>query len=464
MGFEELPIRAALRTNLTRLGYRQPRPIQAQAIAPAVSGRDIIGLAPTGAGKTAAYVLAAAEQILAARGPKPKRSTKRGRKTHRHAPKRTLAALILCPTRELAQQVAAESTELTVKTGLRTVCVYGKVGMTPQAEEIAAGVDILVGTPGRVRELIDAGHLSLADVRHVVIDEADRMLDMGFLPQVRNALAHIEGEHQSLLFTATLPPGIEQLIDEHFRKPVRIEVAPHTTVVDHVEQRLISVRHRDKVPLLLHLLDNSKRKKGVLIFCATRRRVGWVGAALARHGIKVGMIHGDRTQAQRQRALDGFSKGELAVVVATDVAARGLHIPTVRTVINYDVPGQAEEYVHRVGRAGHGGGFGESFTFLDRTDHAAWESIVEVVDLLLPMEEIAGFEPPVERDGPHGAREDGDRHSKSGRGGGRGGGRIFGRHSAKRGTPGRGRSAKNRPLRKGDKPGKGVKRPPKRRE
>ena len=448
MGFEELPLNATLQVNLTRLGYRHPRPIQAQAIGSAIDGRDIIGLAPTGAGKTAAYALAVAQQLIAERGPKPKRRKHRKQRAPRPAPSRAPSALILCPTRELAQQVAAETVELIRRTGLKTVCVFGKVGVTAQAQEIAAGVDILVGTTGRVRELIDADHVSLAAVRHVVIDEADRMLDMGFLPQVRGVLATIENEHQSLLFTATLPPGIEQLIDEQFKKPVRIEVAPHTTVVEHVDQHLIAVRHRDKVPLLLHLLDQPKRSKGVLVFCATRRRVGWVGAALARHGISVGMIHGDRTQAQRQRALDGFMKGELSVVVATDVAARGLHIPTVRTVINYDVPGQAEEYVHRVGRAGHGGGFGESFTFLDRTDHSAWDSIVEVVDLLLPVEEIAGFEPPSEDDLARGDRRDdadrSDRRSK----GGRGGGRVFRRHSAKRGSPGRdarprvGRSAK----------------------
>jgi ATP-dependent RNA helicase RhlE len=429
MNLSDLSLHPLLLRNLTAMGFRRPRPIQEQAIAPLLEGRDLIGLAPTGTGKTAAFIAPLAHHLLEHKPPTGQV----------HAMQR-LRALVLCPTRELAVQVAEEAARICQGTVLRIACAYGKVSLRKQADRIASGVDILVATTGRVRELLEADQLSLAYIRHVVIDEGDRMLDMGFLPQVEAILRAMPHGHHTALFTATMPRPIEELARRFLRDPVRIEVGRHTTPATHVRQHLVPAGDRDKVPLLLHLLAHG-RNRGVLVFCRTRRRVGWVGGALQRHSVKLGMIHGDRTQAQRSKALERFAAGELDVLVASDVAARGLHIPAVRTVINYDLPPNAEEYVHRIGRAGHGGGFGEALTFVSPRDQGAWENIASRLDLSLNAEVPKGFEP----SGPARPKE----HV------------VVERETVTR-QPApqkkRKRSKKGRPIEKGQQPGKGVRR------
>jgi ATP-dependent RNA helicase RhlE len=382
MSFDQFNLHPLLVRNLGTMGYTSPRPIQAQSIAPALKGRDVIGLAQTGTGKTAAFIVPVAHHLITSAPPKV-----RGKSID---PQSRLRALVICPTRELARQVAEEAALIAQGNVLRVACAYGKVSMRPQIEALSRGVDLLVATPGRVRELVDAGALTLAWIGHVVLDEADRMMDMGFLPQVRQILSAIPTPRQTLLFTATMPGEIETLAREFLNDPVRLEIGRHTTPVAHLTQRLIPVPDRQKVPLILHLLAQENRR-GVLIFCNTKRRVGWVGTALTRQNIKAGMIHGNRSQMQREKALDRFSEGQIHVLVATDVAARGLHIPAVRTVVNYDLPFTPQEYVHRVGRAGHGGGFGEAFTLLDEKDRVRWRAVLDTTGVQVFAEHVHGF-------------------------------------------------------------------------
>jgi ATP-dependent RNA helicase RhlE len=268
---------------------------------------------------------------------------------------------------------------------LRAGAVYGKSALGPQQEMVRKGVDLLVGTPGRVRELCDLDALSLAFVRQAVLDEADRMLDMGFLPQVKDLLARAPADRQLLFFTATLPRPVEALVQEFLRDPVRRDLsrrAPAAVTgtpnprVD-AGQRLHAVEDERKAALTVALVKDGNRR-GVVVFCRTRRRAGWVAAALRAHEIRTALLHGDRSQRQRQQALDMFARGDARVLVATDVAARGLHVPVVRTVVNYDVPLLPEEYVHRIGRAGHGGGHAEAITLLCPADAERWARVERV--------------------------------------------------------------------------------------
>jgi len=400
MAFDSLALHPILQRNLALVGFERPRPIQAKAIDPLLAGRDVIGLAQTGTGKTAAYLLPMLHHLISR-----KPSQRKGKPIE---PMSRLRGLVLCPTRELAQQVARDAAQLAQGTVLRTACAYGKSAISPQAEAIARGVDLLIATPGRVRELLDDSKLSLTHVRYVTVDEADRMLDMGFLPQVKAILDVIPADRQTGMFSATMPSEVEDLARTVLREPVRIEVGKHTTAVEHVKQRLVPVNDRDKVSLLLHLLQTKdswgNQRSGVLVFCRTKRRVGWVGTALDRQGIKTGMLHGDRSQAQRTKALTRFSNRELRVLVATDVAARGLHVEAVKTVVNYDLPMTPEEYVHRIGRAAHGEGEhgggtptgqGEAYTLLSEDDRSKWRAVLDTAGVEVFAETVEGFTPTV---------------------------------------------------------------------
>ncbi len=471
MSFAELDLHPHVVRRLADLGYRSPRPIQAQAAGPILGGRDVLGLAETGSGKTMAYAAPVVHRLMTERPAAPARPGRRPKGRPRPGiptPESRLRALVICPTRELARQVAGEFDHLVQGSVLRCALVYGGVGMKPQAEAVAAGADIVVGVPGRILELLNADAMSASHLRHVIIDEADRLFDLGFRPQVRDILDRTPSDRQTLLFTATMPPGVDTLVGEAMRSPVTIEVGAVTTTVDHVRQTLAPMEDHAKIAATLHLLSDGPRR-GVLIFCRTKRRVGWVAAALRRHDISTGVIHGDRTQAQRMRTLDQFAAGDLRVVVATDVAARGLHIPSVRTVINYDAPVLPEEYVHRVGRAGHGGGFGESFTLLNRGDERHWSAIMGLTGVRLERSGLDGFDPPR----PPKGRKGKDRSHEpapaawfeedaadSGRGG-RGSDEDGGGRRKRRGGDAPRRSRASRSLRN-ERPGKGVKRRPRR--
>ena len=450
MSFENFQLHPIIERNLGLMGFRQAREIQRQTILPMLAGRDVIGLAEAGSGKTVAFITPIANHLISE---KPARA--KGRPI---APASRLRALILCPTRELAQQVADEAAQIAQGSVLRTACAYGKVALSPQIEALERGVDLLVATPGRVRELIDAGALSLSYIKHLAIDEADRMLDLGFLPQVTAILETIPSNRQTALFTATMPREIEELSARFLNDPVRVEIGRHTTPVKHVQQHMLPVDEHDKVALLLHLLEHQSKearsqagRRGVLVFCRTKRRVGWVGTALERNNITVGMLHGDRSQAQRQRALDRFANDELRVLVATDVAGRGLHIPSVKTVVNYDVPTPPEEYVHRIGRAGHGGKTGEAFTFLtpDDRDRRNWRSILDSTGSEIFAESVPGFEPTI--DVRRKARSRTERAAEL-----VGEPEQLSNRARKRKAKPQKRSRKSRPIKKNQMPGQGV--------
>ena len=452
MRFDELGLSAPLVLGLDRMGYRRAWPIQRDAIPPAIDGRDVIGLAQTGRGKTIAYLAPIVDAILRHRN----ETTSRGRARRRPklAASERLRGLVICPTRELAVQVARDAETLVRGMDVRVVGVFGKVAVGPQVESIRRGCDILIGTPGRIRELNRDHDISLSRVRTVVLDEADRMLDMGFKPQVEAILNTVPAERQTLFFTATMPSKVETLARTFLREPARVEAEPQSTTVDHVERHLILVANPDKTPLLMHHFANG-HGKGVVVYCGTKRRVGWVGTALRRQGIRCAMLHGDRSPAQRASAMEEFRDGKIDVLVATDVAARGLHIERVRTVINYDVPNDPEEYVHRVGRAGHGGGFGEAFTYVCRQDDAKWERVVDLAGEILVPEIPAGFKPTEPR--RTGLEVHGDPDGVPPSQGKARGYRGGARHTKKRSRPGRNRSRRaGLPIAKDEKPGGGV--------
>ena len=463
-----------------------PTPIQEATLPACLNGQDVIGLAPTGTGKTLAYTIPLAQRLLENPPPRVK-----GRPVD---PAKRLRALVLCPVRELAQQVAEEARTLFKGSVLRSKAVYGKSALRPQRDALESGVDLLVGTPGRLRELIDCGALSLAHVRQVVVDEADRMLDMGFLPQVRFLLDRIPDERQMMFFSATMPDPISQLSSDFLRAPFRAEISANTAV-SHVGQFVMHVPDMVKVPVLLELIKG-QRRRGVIIFARTRRRAGWVATALRRNDLSVGLVHGNRSQAQRQNAIERFTSGDLGTLVATDVAARGLHIPAIRTVINYDLPVTTEEYVHRVGRAAHGGGVGEAFSLVTPLEETYWRGFRSVSGTRVEAVDPPEFESwmrPVDlerlaraRDGAKALRQAERRQSRSSTGSGRSssgtrkarventGGSTDSRKE-KRGTTrdakhksepkfgARGnatrRLPKRRAIKKGQKPGSGIRRP-----
>jgi ATP-dependent RNA helicase RhlE len=358
--------------------FTEPTDVQSEAIPAALAGSDVLMLAPTGSGKTLAFALPVLADLLADR-PRVKRIRKGSRRSAADAaprrvdPATRLRAIVLSPTRELAQQVARDIGDVIRGTVLRTVAVYGKSPIEPQRAAVMAGVDVVVGTPGRLRELLDEGAITFAHVRHVVVDEADRMVDMGFLPQVQDIMALVPEGRRVICASATLPDRIATLVTGLMRDQVEVGVGKRNAPASDRHSRYV-VKDADKVALLLALVKG-RHKRGVAVYARTRRRVGWVAEALRRHGISVAMLHGDRSQRQRDLALKSFADGDAEVLVATDVAARGLHVPRIKTVINYDVPLMPEDFVHRVGRAGHGGGAAESHTFVGEDEREAWNRV-----------------------------------------------------------------------------------------
>ncbi len=376
MRFDETRLSTVLIHALHAQGFHDATPVQAQSIEAAAAGRGVLALAPTGSGKTYAYALPILDALL--RTPPARR---KGKPTQ---PRERLRALVLVPTRELAQQVAKDLSLLVRGTVLRLACVYGKSAIGPQRQAVMSGVDVLVGTPGRVRELLDADSITLAYLTHAVIDEGDRMSDMGFLPQVTSILSRAPGERVTMAFSATMPrPLRDTVLGMLGAEPVEIGVGRQNAPAVEDVHTAIAIADADKVDLLLWWLANHRRS-GVAVFCRTRRRVGWVDGALRRHKVDVAMLHGDLSQARRNQALDDFATGRAKVLVATDVAARGLHVPAIKAVVNYDVPIMLEDFVHRVGRAGHGGGRAESVTFVAPLDQDRWKRIGDFAGVEIP--------------------------------------------------------------------------------
>ncbi|HLU25104.1 MAG TPA: DEAD/DEAH box helicase [Longimicrobiales bacterium] len=368
--FEELIEAPQLLTAVRELGWTTPTPVQAKTIPHARAGRDVVGIAQTGTGKTGAFLLPALERQIDREG---------------------LHTLVLCPTRELAQQVAECARALARHTELWIGEVFGGVPIGPQIRNLRAGFDVLVATPGRLIDHIERGTVDLSEVEVLVLDEADRMLDMGFRPQIEAILEALPADRQTLFFSATMPNGVHALALRILRDPAWVEITPQSTVADKVEQVLYSVRPDRKPALLLELL----RRPGmdhVLVFTRTKRTADLLLARLKDAGIRAAVLHGDKDMRQRTDALAAFAEGRVPVLVATDVAQRGLDIEGISHVINYDVPQDPEDYVHRIGRTGRAGATGTAITFMTAAELAFVHAIERVIGFKLERVSLEGYD------------------------------------------------------------------------
>ena len=371
MIFTELGLHTALASKCASLGFTEPTPIQRQAIPVILSGSDLIGCAATGTGKTAAYLLPMLQRLSA----KPGAGTR---------------ALILAPTRELASQITENLQMLDAKKNTPSISIIGGASMNKQRDALRRGVSVVIATPGRLIDHLENRTVDLSRVETLVLDEADRMLDMGFLPAIRSIINRLPSERQTLLFSATLPPPIEQIAREHMRRPKVVEVNPRTQAAVTVKQTAYPVARESKMKLLLHLLEREQCSRA-LVFTRTRSGAERLSRALAASRHRVDRIHADRSQSQREAALRGFKDGCCEVLVATDIAARGIDIDLVTHVINYNVPATPEDYVHRIGRTGRAGNAGHAITLLTPVDELSMLEIEKLTGQKVERVVVPGF-------------------------------------------------------------------------
>ena len=371
MSFETFNFHPGIMAGVQALGYVTPTPIQAQAIPPIMMGRDLIGLAQTGTGKTAAFALPILQRLL--RGPK-------GR----------IGALIISPTRELAEQTSETFAELGRQTGLRSAAIYGGVSIDNQKRVLRQGVEIIVACPGRLLDHLWQGTISLSDLQVLVIDEADRMFDMGFLPDIRNILKCIMKPRQTLLFSATMPDDIRRLVREVLHDPVTVQIG-QTLPAETVSHALYPVEQHLKTALLKELLRETATES-VLVFTRTKHRAERVAQQLKNAGCRVACLQGNLSQFQRQAALDGFRGGSFKVLVATDIAARGIDVLEISHVINYDMPDTTDAYIHRIGRTGRVGRSGDAFTLVTREDADMVRALERLLKVPLKRATLPGFD------------------------------------------------------------------------
>jgi ATP-dependent RNA helicase RhlE len=372
MQFGDFELSAALTRAVGELGFKEPTPIQRQSIPPALEGRDVLACAMTGSGKTAAFVLPILERLS-------------------RRPRGRTRALVLTPTRELAAQIEEHTRALARHTGLRAAAIFGGVSMGPQTEAFRRGVDVLIATPGRLLDHMRNDYASLATIEHLVLDEADRMLDMGFLPDVRRILAAVPVRRQTLLFSATMPADIAALARDFMIDPLRVDVQRRAAPATGVRQAFYPVPRELKTELLAHLLDRHDIEQ-VLIFTRTKHRANRLAGQLEKRGLNVDRIHGNRSQAQRTRALAGFKNGSLRVLVATDIAARGIDVEALGHVINFDVPAMPDDYIHRVGRTARADLTGEAYTFVTPEDTPDAKRIERAIDRAIPRIQLDDFD------------------------------------------------------------------------
>ncbi len=369
MSFDNLGLNERLLKGVHAMGYTEPTPIQERAIPIALEGRDVIGCAQTGTGKTAAFVLPTLQRIGHGNGTR---------------------ALVVTPTRELALQIYEVARDVSRHTGHTVAAIYGGVGYEPQRKALKKGVDILVATPGRLLDLIGSRDIDLGKVEVLVLDEADRMLDMGFWPQVRKILVHVPERRQNMLFSATMDEPVLRVIGATLKDPARVDVAPPATPIEAIVQTVYPVNMLQKTDLLVHLIEQQDLQR-TLVFMRTKHRAERVAKALDRHQIRCAVIHGNRTQSQRQHALDGFKNGKYRVLVATDIVARGIDVDNISHVVNYDVPNNAEDYVHRIGRTARAGASGSAITFVDAEEIEGLRDIENLIGTVIPSEDLEGF-------------------------------------------------------------------------
>jgi ATP-dependent RNA helicase RhlE len=371
MNFESFNFHPSVMAGVHELGYSAPTPIQAQAIPPIMEGRDVIGLAQTGTGKTAAFVLPVLERL-------------------RHRPQSGVRALVISPTRELAEQTCEVCNGLGAKTGLHSIAVYGGVGMEQQKRSLRRGADIVVACPGRLLDHLWKGTIYLADLEVLVIDEADRMFDMGFLPDIRNILECVPERRQTLLFSATMPDNIRQLVHAAMHNPVTVQIdrrLPAKTV----SHALYPVEQHLKTSLLIEILDKTKTDS-VLVFTRTKHRAERVARQLVRAGYRVTSLQGNLSQNRRQAAIEGFRNGAIKVLVATDIASRGIDVLSISHVINYDMPESTDDYIHRIGRTGRVEKSGDALTFVTSADGGKIRALEQLLETPLKRLTLQGFD------------------------------------------------------------------------
>ncbi len=380
MRFDELGLAPELLRAITEQGYTDPTPIQAQAIPIVLDGKDLMGGAQTGTGKTAAFTLPLLQRILPFASPSPSPA--------RHP----VRILMLAPTRELAIQVYESVKTYSKYVPIRSLCVYGGVDIKPQIAEIRLGVEVLVATPGRLLDLVEQKCLNFGSVQALVLDEADRMLDMGFVPDVTRILNLLPQQRQSLLFSATFSEEIKKLADKMLKSPVLIEVAKRNTVSETITHRVHPVASDAKRALLVKLLRSSEYNQ-VLVFTRTKIETNKLARELQRAGIAADSIHGDKTQLDRMKALEAFKNGTVLVLVATDVAARGLDIDELPHVINFELPHTPEDYIHRIGRTGRAGKQGSAISLVSAHEVQYLVDIEKLIKIQVEQVIVPGFEP-----------------------------------------------------------------------
>ncbi|MEQ1694536.1 MAG: DEAD/DEAH box helicase [Hyphomicrobiaceae bacterium] len=369
--FAELGLVPELLKALEAEGYTTPTPIQLKAIPSVLEGRDLLGIAQTGTGKTAAFALPILQRLMADRKP---------------APRKGCRALILSPTRELATQISESFKTYGRHTGMQSGVIFGGVGYKPQINLLSRGVDVLVATPGRLIDLMQEGHLSLSSTEILVLDEADQMMDLGFIRPLRQIVAKLSHKRQSLFFSATMPQEIGSLAAELLREPVQVSVTPVAKTADRVVQQVIHVEASKKRALLVELLANADLSR-VLIFTRTKRGADKVARHLEAAGISSAAIHGNKSQNQREAALDGFKRSKIRVLVATDIAARGIDVDSVSHVVNYELPNVPESYVHRIGRTARAGAEGIAISLVDGEEKAYLRDIERLTRQQIPAED-----------------------------------------------------------------------------
>jgi ATP-dependent RNA helicase RhlE len=387
MPFSQLKLHPHLLQGLKDLGFQRPTPIQADAIPPALDGRDVLACAMTGSGKTLAFLLPILHHLIG-------------------KPRGTTRALIITPTRELAAQILEELLAVAVHTPVTAAAVFGGVGMGPQEHAFRSGVDVIVGTPGRLLDHFRAPYARIAGVECLVLDEADRMLDMGFLPDIRRILRHLPRKRQTLFFSATMPPPIAELTREMLHGPVTINMERRSAPATGITQAVYPVLQPLKAPLLLRLLQSGE-VQDALVFTRTKHRADRLARYLGQHRVTVERIHGNRSQAQRTAALEGFKKGRYQVLVATDIAARGIDVTALGHVINFDVPAQPDDYIHRVGRTARAELTGSAFTLVSSEEEGDLRGIERAIGRRLPRVTVPDFDyqqPPERLEVPHAQR------------------------------------------------------------
>jgi len=373
MTFKELKITEPVLKALSDKDYVTPTPIQEQAIPAGVEGRDILGIAQTGTGKTAAFAIPIIEQLMK----KEKNPEKENNPSLSKNNKRHIKALILTPTRELAIQIEESFSDYGKYSGLKHTVIFGGVKQGQQVKRLNQGVDILTATPGRLLDLIGQGFVKLNSVEHFVLDEADRMLDMGFIHDIRRIIPMLPRQKQTMLFSATMPEEINKISGDLLHNPVKAEVAHSASVVEAIEQDLFFVEKPQKIDLLVKVL-NEQSEDRVLVFSRTKHGADKIARALNKCKIECEAIHGNKSQNARQTALKNFKSGKTRIIVATDIAARGLDIQDLGLVINYDLPDVAETYVHRIGRTGRAGNSGLAFTFCSSEEYPMIKDIQKI--------------------------------------------------------------------------------------